>query len=459
MKIQRAFTVACCVVLLSLCTAVTSSAQDQTAVPGGSTSVPDASIKTTDQTTAPSSAPDPLAVHSLGNLFSVDQSVWRFGPFYLNSVSFGEGYYLGTTNGQDFSSSMTTVGAALTFDHRISRARFTLQYQPQLYIIDGNVLNGSQTDLNLNTGVQLSSTVTWNLYDDFGSRGNQTPNGAPFAPTSPTFVSLDPTTGKFYQSPFTTGAARSYYNTGGTSLDWRASQRLTLDLNGSAGYSWYGSGSGSTLSAASLDSITAQAGVTASYMLGPSRAVTGGFTYEQARISAYSNTTSYYNFVMGYDQTIGRSWHYSLSGGGIATNTGVGGITWGGTGNVSVSKTFRTGSIGVTAGRQLTSGGPFITSSTYDRADATYSQSYGRKWSSSMGVGYFRGVSPGVSQSARSKYAMGQVGYLLHGNIHLYASCSHFFQNGDGVQLIQTRGWQFSSGIQWVPGGQNRDSR
>src|SRR6201999_2509383 len=120
--------------------------------------------------TSASTAPDPLAVHSLGGLFSVDTAVWRFGPFYLNSASVGEGYYFGTSNGQDFSSSATNLGAAITFDHRISRARFTMQFQPQLYIIDGNVLNGSQTDLNLTSGFQLTSRTTLNLYNDFGAR-------------------------------------------------------------------------------------------------------------------------------------------------------------------------------------------------------------------------------------------------------------------------------------------------
>src|SRR5262249_46487615 len=175
MKIQRAVLIASCAVLLGCGAAI---AQDQSAAPAGANNTPGADVNVSSQTTTPSAAPDPLAVHSLGNFLAVDTSVWRLGPLYLNSVSAGEGYYFGNTNRRDISSSMTNFGAALTFDHRISRARFTLQFQPQLYIVDGHVLNGSQTDLNLNTGIQLSPTVTWTMYDDFGSRGNQIPNGA-----------------------------------------------------------------------------------------------------------------------------------------------------------------------------------------------------------------------------------------------------------------------------------------
>jgi hypothetical protein len=458
MKMHRAVLIGCCAMLLGCCAAV---AQDQPAAPTGTTAAPGADVNVADQTTAtPSTAPDPLAVHSLGNLFSVDTSVWRFGPFHLNSASVGEGYYLGNSNGQDFSSSTTNFDAVITFDHRIKRARFTFQFQPQLYIIDGNVLNGSETDLNLNTGYQLSSTVNLNLYDSFGSRGNQTPNGISFSPTASPFVQVDPTTGKFYQSPFTTGAGHSYYNTGGATIDWRATQRLTLSLNGSAGYSWYGEGDGNAVAASGLDSTTIQGGTNASYALNARRAISAGFTYEQSRISSLTDLTSLYNFSLGYSETIGRSWHYSLSGGGVATDDGVRPITWGGTGSATISKTFHSGgSLGVTAGRQLSAGGPFITASTYDRADATYSQNFGRLWSAGAGVGYFRGKSPGISQSARGKYGSGQVSYQVRGNIQVYVSCSRFFQNGDGLQLIQTRAWQFGTGLRWYPSSKGGDSR
>jgi hypothetical protein len=284
---------------------------------------------------------------------------------------------------------MTNLGAAITFDHRISRARFTMQFQPQLYIIDGEVLNGSQTDLNLNTGFQLSARTTWNLYNNFGSRGNQTPNGVPYGASSPGFVQVDPTTGKFYESPFTTGAQHSYYNTGGMTLDYRATQRLTLGLSGSAGYSWYGedNNNNSTTSAAGLASTTLQAGTTASYAINSRQSVSAGFTYEQVRISDEAIYPSLYNFTVGYEQSIGRSWHYGISGGGVATDNGVGPLTWGGTGSAGISKLFRNATLGVNASRSLSAGGPFITKSTYDRADATYQQNIGRVWSFGGAVG------------------------------------------------------------------------
>src|SRR5579884_213614 len=99
MKIQRALIVACCTVVFAICTV----AQDQPPAPAGNTgnnppTAQDSSATT--QTATAASTPDPLAVHLIGSAFSVDTSVWRFGPFYLNSVSVGEGYYLGTTDGR-----------------------------------------------------------------------------------------------------------------------------------------------------------------------------------------------------------------------------------------------------------------------------------------------------------------------------------------------------------------------
>jgi hypothetical protein len=211
------------------------------------------------------------------------------------------------------------------------------------------------------------------------------------------------------------------------------------------------------LSTSGLDSTIVQGGTSASYALSERQAVSAGFTYEQTRISDLANPTSLYNFTLGYEQTIGRSWHYSLSGGGVATDNGIGPLTWGGTGSASISKLFRNATLGITAARELTSGGPFITASTYDRADATYQQNFARVWAVGASVGYFKGTSPGISQSSRSKYASGQVDYTIHGNLHVYVSCSHFFQNGDGLQTIQTRGWQIGSGMRWSPGQQHGD--
>jgi hypothetical protein len=398
-----------------------------------------------------------LFVRALGSAEELaDQALFQWGWISLKSFTVVEMFGQQTLNlpaGEPQppeSGSITQVSALIALDKKFGRARLSLQYQPELFITNGNVYpNVANQNSSIDTSFQLSERWRLSISDALSY----------YAPQR---VYLGPSlyanyfTGYTLHNNYTFGPGSSLTNTFGATATYQWSPRTTVGFGSSFGYenasgSEYAVAQGST----NPQSVSGWFGggiANVSHQL--TEEVTLGASYS-AQEWNYTNSSTiagpqYSNvlqqqFLFTYHQQFTPTMVLSAAIGILASSSNGANLAL----NFRVTKAFQHSSLAAAYDRGFLFNG-VVTAYASNRGDILHTINWTQRFSTSTSVAYFRNINatPGTESGF---YAAGQAQYRLAGPLSVFGGISYTRQIGDGVYLLSGKLYFYSFGFQFSP--------
>ena len=373
----------------------------------------------------------------------------HLGPVYVGSIS---AFFLAADNLQFSQTNNTTtsgtdyvgvIRADVNYDKLTRYGRITVQYLPEIAIVDGTVQNDfSNQSAAFTTSRQLSPRWSLVAQDTFSYVNGHIIYGG-------TNLDVNSVTGTGVQNPFLQSSQRWLTNSTSASFGYRWSSRDQISFAPNFTYQH------SDLSTLPQDTKSFGMSVNWTHALSPTKSV-GLYSQTSYTQFAASSTPGATNFPNTVYESFGASFSDRLSetlvfniSGGLSTEIGQNKPYWTATGGLTLRKELHNSSIAVD-GMRMTTTGPFLTNGYTDRVDATYSRQLGRRWQGSAGVAYQQQSYSGGNISGT--YVTCQVSYHLSRSLNWYASFAERWQNQNQVLLGaagNAPGKSVTTGITW----------
>jgi len=424
-----------------------SSGQQQGDVAGGSGS-PQNGIDQASATSAPVAAGDSsnstaFPVTKLGSAQWLEPNLHsqiHLGPIYVGSVSVSA---LGASGldeaGQTLPgmSYLAVVNTDVNFDWLTHGARITIQYLPDVVILDGVVqTNLDNQGLALNISHRLSSrwTVTFQNVSSY-VKGNAVYGASNF--------DVSPVTGNGVESPLLQNPQEWFNNSTGVSVSYQLNARDQLNFG--AGFQY----SHSDLSFLPEDAYTYTASVGWGHQLDATKSI--GF---QVQATERDFSSLYPQLSSGQ---IGATFSDRLSptlifNAALGSGTEFSAGTWYevAVGDAIVRKDFKTSSIAMEVFRGI-NGGPFLTNGYSTRVDSSYSRALGSRCRASLGAGFESDTYDNTQFSFSGTVVTGFLGCGLTRRLSWFASYAERWENLGpfSAGTSSAPGIFVSSGLSW----------
>jgi hypothetical protein len=367
----------------------------------------------------------------------------HLGPVYVGSIS---GFFLAADNLQFNQTNNTTtsseeyvgvIRADVNYDKLTKYGRFTVQYLPEIAIVNGVVENNfSNQSVNFSTSRALSPRWTVTAQNSFSYVNGHIIYGNGN-------LSVNSITGTGLQNPFLQTSQRWLTEGASASFGYKWSSRDQISFTPSFTYQQ------SDLSTLPEDTKSFGGAVGWSHMLSLTKSVGLYSNTSYTQFSKTFPTTVYESFGGTFSDRLSRTLVLTVSGG-ASTELGQTRAYWTGSGNFTLSKSFQRSSIALDVARETTTG-PFLTNGYTNRADATYSQQLGRRWQAGGGVAYQQQSYTGGRISGT--YVTAQTSYRLSPSLNWFVNYARRWQNQNQNVLGtgNVPGAAVSTGITWSP--------
>jgi len=373
-------------------------------------------------------------------------SLLQFGPIYLQSADFLQTVAVvnATTLPNPLYESVSMFRADVVFDHAWRTSRFSVQYEPRLYITNGQV----QTDTsNLNaawtTVFVFSPRFSMALKNTFGYFGQQDQ-------FDNLDLEADLTTGALVEAHFLEGPGHFLNDRSEADFRYLISPRDRIDFT--PFFNYYSASGGQDLNVNEAQSPGGEFDYVR--LLTPTRTIGLGYTIDETFYGTLLPTTLYQTADVTYAQQLSPTWRFAATVGVTRVTAAMAPaeLTW--TGDFNAIKKFRNSTLafqyyrGQDVGLQITNG-------IADRFDTSYARKlYGRS-KLILGGGYYRQLLAATD----TRGAYGSVG------MNFQVAARWFIETGYTYKNQQNGGANFASGnlnygsigIRWEPGYQPQD--
>lgn len=343
----------------------------------------------------------------------------------------------------------TGLLADIAYDRSFRATHLNIQYTPNVYIIDGHVLNGfDNQSANLSLSFRVTPRTFLTIGNSFVYDGNQNLNAAQF------FTS-DFVTQTVVQNPFLNidgyylsdqlYASLLYYLSGRTKLSFtpRYAYMKTALTPGSAGAE---AAAASNVSPISVDS-DAGIGVSLGYQLTNTKNIGVSYSFDHSRFNQTFGTTDFHTVAVNYNQLLSPTLSFAASAGVSAGYSTSQALAAEAVGSLSLIKTFPRAEL-VAAYTRYVGGSGFVSSGYTDRADLTYGRQMTKKWTADIAGAYLRGT---INTTFTGSYVSANVSYQIARTISWFAlyGLTHEF----GVQQPFFPGTHsfVTTGLRWSP--------
>lgn len=311
-------------------------------------------------------------------------SVLSFSTFCL----FDSTYAVQPNNSS--SSNMYAARTLLLYSVGSDRSGLDVQYQPYLYVFQGDNEVSAHLDslLGIHAFRKLSERWLFNLNEIFYYSPN---SGSQIDPT----IAVNSLTGEIGLRPFVGLGYRTLNNHVVASFEDHFSEQDTVSFH--ADYNYSQVSNGNAFGGSSPTSVqgfqsenTAGLGVSWTHEWHQDQWIGLAYNYNHQILSNANAENQYHNLLVTYSQKIRPTLLLQLAGGPslqLHGNDSPKTVTF--IGNASVQKTFRSSFLVLSFARNYNFNG-VPTDSYYDRYDAFYSQNLGRRWVVSFGGAYIR---------------------------------------------------------------------
>ncbi len=426
-------------------------AQESSSKPGSTDPNRDTDQAQADQNAQESSSqqayvprPNPVAppMFELGRARSLQaqRSPLQVGPIYISTMSYlhilGTGLQLDSNNQvKQGINNLDLFRTLIVFDRLIGRSRVALQYQPQVTMLNGQVLKDLTNHVfSFESHYLLSPRWTMTLNDVYSYTSGHIVYGD-------IALDVDTLTGRAVGQSFLDSPHRYISNYAQAAFTYRLNVRDTISIRPDFTYD------NTTLSSLPTSSYTYGAEFDWTRALSARKSF--GLYYSGQRrtftTAAFPNTF-FQNFGSSYSYRFGRSWQMRASlGAGTAVDKNR--QEWTITGNLGLMKTFRRSSLSLTYYRG-NSFGPFVTNTFSDRLDFGYGVLLSRRWRVSTSAGYQHVNASG--QALAGYYGTIQTSFQLLPRVSWVANFGRRWENGQNLSFFPQRGRTFfSTGLTW----------
>lgn len=356
---------------------------------------------------------------------------------FFDSVSFN-------TAGAPAPSIQRTVSrfaTILAVSKQTQKLNLALQYQPDLYIANGQVYaNGANQQLSLGTSFRLNERWTAVLRDQLSYFASQ----RAFSDLS---LNVDYATGSTVTRNFLNGPGSVLYNSVGTAFNYLYSPTTTLSIDPSFGYQ---RSTGALTSGQEVSALIEGGRFSVTHLLSERSSIGASYFGQYAKYKNTSTTAGpqaaqiLQDILMTYGRQMGATWRIGLSAGvteGIGTGASGTGLGLG----ASITKSFQRSRLGATY-RQGHSFNGFITGQSTRRVDALHQINWTQRLSTSTSAAYF--TTTGVPRYSGT-YVAEEMAFLLARRLSFVASYSHIVQTGDSVFILNARRNLATVGLRW----------
>ncbi len=373
----------------------------------------------------------------------------RWGPVSVRSAQITQ--YFDRVSLADGSinewSKTTLMGTDIAYDHRFRRGRLAIQYQPQLMVVDGQVLsNYSNQDLSFDSFYYLSPRWSLALSDTFLHAGNR-------SFSSRVFFDGDLAAGTVLRNNFLDSPGHLISNATIVNLGYRLSQRTSLSFSPDFVYT-YTSRLSTPADSASPDahsnsSSTYGGGVNLSHSLSARTSVAALYSVHASHFSSAFADAIYHTVGGSYSRQLAPTWHFSaalgLTRAYLADNARQATFY----ADASTTKRFRRSSASLGYTRDYNHYYGYIGNRIADRLDATYGIELTRRLQAVASFGYQRET--GQPPSVSGKYFTANFSYHLLRFVSAFAQYAHKNQTGQGSQVLVGNRNSFALGLRWAP--------
>ena len=373
----------------------------------------------------------------------------HLGPIYVGSIS---GFFLAADNLQFNQTNNTTtngvayvgiIRADVNYDKLTSFGRFSVQYLPEITIVNGGVeTNFSNQSANFTISRALSPRWVVGVQDTFAYVNGHIIFGA-------ANLDVNSVTGTGVQSPFLETAQRWLNNTASASFSYQWSSRDQISFTPSF---WY---QHSDLVTLPQDTKTIGGNISWTHALSATKSAglysqTGytQFTSNSTQVVPAFPNTVYESFGGSFSDRLSQTLVLQASAG-ASEELGQKHPLWTATGQLTLRKDFQNSTVALDGVRE-TATGPFLTNGYTNRADVSYTRQLGRRWQASGGVAYQQQSFSGGRLSGT--YVTVQTSYRFSRSLSWFARYARIWQNENRSILgINTPpGTSVASGITWT---------
>ncbi len=375
------------------------------------------------------------------SLQATQRSPLQVGPIYVSSAS----YLHAMGNGLQFNEQTNVVGSrrstadffrtSLVLDHYFSRKRLTFQYQPQLVIFNGQVLQDlSSHSFTFDTEFLLSPRMSLAVSDSYSSVNYKYLTGD-FA------VDSDFTSGNTANKAFLVNPTRFVSDNLSVTLNYQMSPRDVLAVRPKFHYEH------TSISGLPTSSFGYGSEVSWNRTLDQRRSVGVTYTAEERKFNRVLSNTFLQSLSGNYSYRWSSQWLVSGSLG-AGTDTDNSRRRWTVTGGASLIRNFRRSEMAVVYYRGYSVGGPFITNRETDRIDVGYSTQLSQRWR--VGTSFGHQGENTIPNNLSGYYAAAQTAFRLTPRVSWVANLGYRWLQGGNVLLSGSLGhYFFSTGITW----------
>jgi hypothetical protein len=390
---------------------------------------------------APVAPASPLFRLGGGGLLGAEQSPLRLGPLYVGTIdAFGayDRFTPSTGVTPDQSQSGAVVLSDIIFDVSKRKSRVTVQWEPQVSILQGVTRGDVQNvSASLQTTLQLSERLGVTLSDNFSNLSSRLLYGDIF------FTSGTVQIPAAQQNNFLDAPGHSLSEVARANFGYRLSQLTTFNVVPS--FSYYHTNSNST----QLDSSASYASeFSLNHVLTPRTTIGLGYTISAVKIKTIPDFTLYQTVTGTYVHLFTPSLSFTGSAG-LSTYVGGGAPrTWTFSGSASLQKSFKTSYVSVAFIRGL-SLADYTTYAYTDRLDAQAGVQVNQRLNMRVGGGFQREARDNGFQG---RYAEAVASFRLAQTLTLYGRYTYTFQTGDQQYLITGSRNLYVLGLRWDAG-------
>lgn len=397
------------------------------------------SIGGSDSDAAATSSAPPLQQLGHGSWLTPSLSPLHWGSLYVGSAEVLEGYQDIRFTGLPKDILRTTLfGTNVVYDTSIRQNHLALQWQPQIAIVNGQVLNNlNNENLGAAYATALTPRLTLGLHDQLAYVPiNNIFSNNIFSPA--TVASL-----QSVQNPFLQGPGAWLTNTATLSVGYQLSERTSLTVAPSYVYvRSYGPTS-------SEFPGSKQYGGSASLNYQLSETKTLGFFYSEdlVKFDNVAEGIPYTSFGGSFIDQVTPTFFVNATIAAAPSTYGTSKTIWSMSGYVDVQKRFERSTVSLAYSRGL-SLNQYNSQYLTDRADFSYTIQLTQRTTAGAGIGYQRVFGPPLYSG---EYGSATVGYQLLPSVAISAVYLYGNQTGDNVQIYSEKQSSAFVAVSWAP--------
>lgn len=373
------------------------------------------------------------------NWFSNNFDWFHWGPVGLTSA---EVLYMASQLESGTQISLAVLQTNLAFSRRLRHSWLILQYNPRVLYVDGHFGHAlSNQDSTLDLLFAPTSRLTVGISDSFSYYGaNNLLNDRT--------LGVNQFSGAI-SNPFLDNGSNTLVNALGIPVSYKTSAHTSFTISPFLDYvDTFPASSQSSSATSTLDESEFSYGVRTqlNHMFSPRQSAGVFYQHQVNQTTHLSAETHFDSFGMSASRGWGKSFAATVQLGASYSNDQIGG-NWTGVGGITLSESFRRGSLQGNFSRNANFTGILGTQYS-NQAWASYGHQLGRKTDLSAGGGYLARSDQG---SSTGKYVNGRIDYRFRPNISWFFAYARYTQSGSSPQLVVGDQSQFQVGLRWSP--------